>query len=960
VRLVFLNKARRFVGLVVLLFFALPLGLSVTGCGHHAAPVVFCFAGDSGPVVGQVATITLSSSLATTGESLNYGQMGQALSATAQDCKGNAVSVKSFTYSSTSSFGANTNGGPIFADINPASGQVCGGTWNRNTGGGIADFTTCTAPSATPVSTSAVALSVTNPPASPAGTATLVLGQATDTVSGTLYLGLGSELTPSELIPLTVPANTTLTALAASINALVLAQSQVLPPQDPNALKGISASVTTGTTQSLTITGPAGAILNTTGTALLDSTAYYLAYVTASANGATSNAIPVFVHPVATGVVLGPSTPGALNGSCPAGTVDPGSDCCPNDTVGTPIIAPPYDGSSCLSQNQVGQLVARVYQGGGTTGNLAQNITCQVGHLTFGAQTTGIVSIDQNGAATAQQPGSTTITATISQSSTATNAGYFSTCPPASIVLADPSSSSNPINVAVNTLQPLTATVRDTNGVVITGLSLEYNSTTPQTIPAAVGSVTPAFPGSADITAVCQPATCNPSPFNQIGLYGNGKAITSNPITINTPGTSSTVLYMGSTSSDYLAFRDFTTNQTSTLIKLPFVPNSMVMNQAGTEIYLGSPQGLMTVATASNTVSAANQLIPGVVLSVSPDGSTLVITDPTRQTISLVSTASNSVTTSYGGVGTSASWSPDDQAVYITTTTNTVLTHSNFTDWQTSTADEVYTGVTVTVPSVGAYFAGPKFTDGRSYCPASTVGAVTIPGTPPNVANQFIPLVDEKAAMTDQIAATTDGKHILGAHAILGGASTLSDIDVTLPLPPTNPAGLTNYGCPIPPAAQPAPGYFTSTFTVQPLTGINAASITGVLPSSNSAVAFVTYTLPTGATSGGGSIPLYFPPASGSGTVQELTLGNGATVAAAPVAGVFSTDNFTFYVGTGAADGTSANNDVHLITMTYPTSGQPTATEATGSEITPQLPLSTGTGFAPVNLVAQHPKKTTT
>ena len=956
-RLVFVNKARKFVGLVVLLFFALPLGLSVTGCGHKAAPVVFCFAGDSGPVVGQVATITLSTSLATTGESLNYGQMGTALSASAIDCKGNAVSVKSYTYASTSSFGANTNGGPVFADINPGSGQVCGGTWNRNTGGGIADFTTCTPPTSTPVSTSALALSVTNPTPTTGATATLVLGQATDTVSGTLYLGLGASADP---VPLNVPAGSTLTTLAASINAAFQAT-------------GIHAAITTGTTQYLTITGPAGVAntLNTTGTTLLDSTAYYLAYVTASANGATSNAIPVFVHPVVTGVVLGPATPGALNGSCPAGTVDPGSDCCPNDTVGTPIVAPPYAGNTCLSQNQVGQLVARVYQGGGTTGSLTQNITCQVGHLTFGAQTTGIVSIDQNGAATAQQPGSTTITATISNSSTATNAGYFATCPPASITLADPSSSSNTIDVAVNTLQPLTATVRDTNGNVITGLTLEFNSTTPQTIPAAVGSVTPAFPGSADITAVCQPATCNPSPFNQIGLYGNGKAITSNPITINTPGTSSTVLYMGSTSSDYLAFRDFTTNQTSALIKLPFVPNSMVMNQAGTEIYLGSPQGLMSVATSSNTVSAANQLIPGIVLSVSPDGSTLVVTDPTRQTISLVSTSANAVTTSYGGVGTSASWSPDDQAVYITTGTLTssaipttitaaptvipsasvlpspiVLTHSTYTDWQTATADEAYSAVTVTVPSVGAYLAG-SLTEGRSYCPATKLG---VPGNPPNMDNTFIPLVDQSTAVTDQIAATTDGKHILGARA-LGTASTLSDIAVTLP---------TNAGCPVYPAAQPGPGYFGSSFTMQPLAGINAFSITSVEPASNSAAAFVTYILPTGATTGGGSIPVYFPPASGSGTVQSVTLGNGATAAAAPVAGVFSTDNFTFYVGTGSPDGTSANNDVHLITMTYPTSGLPTATEAPGSEVTPQLPLSTGTGFAPVNLVAQHPKKTTT
>ena len=864
----------------------------MTGCGHHSTPVVYCNAGDTGPVVGQVATITLSSTLATTGESLNYGQMGQALSASAIDCKGNAVSVKAFTYSSTSSFEENTNGGPVFADINPATGQVCGGLWNRNTGGGIANYTTCTPPSPTPTQ--------------------------------------------------------------------------------------------------------------------------FLAYVTAAANGATSNAVPVYVHPVVTGVVLGPQST-----SCAAGS-DVGTDCCPNDTVGTPVPTPAgyIYGQKCLSQNQVGQLVARVYANGDTTGtstSAANNITCQVGHLTFGAQTTGIVGIDENGAATAEAPGSTTITATISNSSTATNAGYFSTCPPASITLFDPSSSSNSINVAVNTLQPLTATVLDTNGNVITGLSLEYNSTTPQTIPAAVGSVTPLFPGSANITAVCQPGTCNPSPSNQIGLYGNGKAITSNPITINTPGTSSTVVYMGSTSSNYVAFRDYTTNQTSTLIKLPYTPNSMVMNQAGTEIYFGSPFGLFSLATASNTVSAANQLIPGVVLSVSPDGSTLVVTDPTRQTISLVSTSTNAVTTSYNGIGTSASWSPDTQAVYITTATlsspatattltatptiepsstvtpsTIVLTHSTYTDWQTATANEGYSDVKVTVPSIGAFFAGSTTnfgTEARSYCPSSTVetSTTTTTGTatvfPPNVDNLYIPLVaQDTTAITDQIAATTDGKHILGAHAVAAngvptGPATLSDIDVTLPLPPlSNTATGVNYGCPIPPAPQPSltPTPYFGTVVNPPvtLTGINAAAITGVFPSTNSTAAFVTYTLPAGATTGGQQLPLYFPPATGLGTIQLLTLGNGATAATAPVSGVFSTDNSTFYVGTGAADGTSVDNDVHLITMTYPTSGVPTATEAPGTTITPQLPVcasttsgacqTTSTGYAPVNLIAQYPKKTTT
>ena len=145
---------------------------------------------------------------------------------------------------------------------------------------------------------------------------------------------------------------------------------------------------------------------------------------------------------------------------------------------------------------------------------------------------------------------------------------------------------------------------------------------------------------------------------------------------------------------------------------------------------------------------------------------------------------------------------------------------------------------------------------------------------------------------------------------------------------------------------------------MQPLAGINASTITSVQPSTNSTAAFVTYTLASGATTGGGLLPLYLPPASGSGTVQFLTLGNGATAASSPVSGVFSTDNSTFYAGTGSADGSSVDNDVHLITMTYPTSGTPTATE-TGI-LSPNLPAATGTGNAPVNLIAQHPKKTTT
>ncbi len=821
-RLFFASSLRRFVGLAVLFFFAIPMGLSVVGCGHSSTPVQYCNAGDSGPVVGQVANIALSPTLATTGESLNYGQMGQFLSASATDCKGNAVSVKGFTYASTSSFSQNATGGAIIADINPANGQVCGGTWNRNTGGGIADYTTCTAPTATPTQ--------------------------------------------------------------------------------------------------------------------------YLAYVTATAQGVVSNAIPVYVHPIVTSVVLGPKSD-----SCAAGA-DVGTDCCPNSTVGTPVVAQPYyyPTSGCLSQNKTGQLVARIYAGGSNTA--ANNITCQVGHVTFAPQTSSIVTIDQNGVATANQPGATLVTATISNSSTANQAGYFATCPPASIQLAIPSqpAGTSSVNVTLNNIQPITATVLDTKGQIITGLSLEFNSTSPQTIPASVGSVTPVFPGSADITAVCLPALCNAAPFSQIGLNGNGKAITSNPITINTAGTSSTVIYTGSTQSQFLAFRDFTTNQPSALIKLPYIPNSMVINQAGTTIYMGSTQGLMSVTTGTNSLGATNQSIPGNVLAVSPDGSTLVVTDPTRQTISLVSTSSNTVSTTYNGIGTSASFAPDSQTVYITTTTNQVLTHSVYTDWQTATAEEVYSSTTVMVPHIGAFFAGPTTTDGRSYCPTSAVTA----GNPPSVVNQFIPLSNQTTTATDQIAATTDGIHILGATA--KAPASLSDIA----LAPGTDADTGPGAC----TTATGPITFTTSFNAYPIVGVQPATITGVYPASNSLAAFVTYTLAPGATAGGSQIPFYFPSPTGKGTLTLVPLaGASSNQAIAPVTGTFSTDNFSFYVGT------SGDNQVHIITLTYPTGAAPTAADTL--DFNPDLPLCqnganniptcSSSGTAPVNLLVQRPKKST-
>ena len=254
------------------------------------------------------------------------------------------------------------------------------------------------------------------------------------------------------------------------------------------------------------------------------------------------------------------------------------------------------------------------------------------------------------------------------------------------------------------------------------------------------------------------------------------------------------------------------------------------------------------------------------------------------------------------------------QTVYIVTTANTLLTHSTQANWQSvSTGSVNYRDVAVTVPGVGAYFAG-NVTDGRTYCESTTINSGTV--NPPSASNAFFPLADESAAQTDRIAATRDGKHIIGA-AVVSGAPLLSDVAYTLP---TKSVGGTTViqPCP-PPGTVIGPGYFSSTFTTAPLVGITATGIQGVVPSTDTGLSFITYTGTSGL------LPYYLPAASGLGTLSYLTLGNGATSASAPVAGVWSTDNKTFYVGS------SADNQVP---------------DVNGNITTP-------------NLIAQRPKKAT-
>ena len=757
---------RRLFSLALLLAISVPVGVSVSGCAK-GSPAEFCNGASSGMMTGQVDTINLEPRLY--GISLNYGETGQVGNPSALDCKGYVVGVTRYTYGTT-----NIN----YVDISP-SGAICAGSWNRNTPGGVSDYTTCTPPSTT----------------------------------------------------LPIPA----------------AGSAYSPA----------------------------------------------AYVTASAGGASSNPVPVYVHPVVSSVVLTPQT-------------------------------------QCYSQGTVVPLTAKVYTSTNT------DVTAMAGPLTFSAQDSSVVSINSTvlpPLATAENPGATVLTAYTSNSSSsgsASSTGLFYTCPPKSITLSNASTGSTSFSLNANTPQALTATVVDTNNTVITGLNLEYLSTSPRSVNANAGSVSATYPGVGAITAVCQPPFCNNAPLNLLGLYGNGLPVTSDPVTVTTPGTTGTVLIMASDQSQYFAVQDFYTGNLSSPVRLPYVPNSMLSDQAGQTLFFGSPYELMEVSTISDNVTKEDPTVRGTVVGVSPDGSTVVISDSIHQLIYIYNVSSAS-SISYGGVATRAVFSPDNQYIYITgqypantaTPTYNFFVYSVMTGWHSFNLSTTPVDVAVTVPSIGAYLAGTT-TTAVGYCSK---------GTPPTTASTFFPLADSKAVATDRVVATYNSQHILGAAA---ATKQLVDLNFTLP----------SYGGTNNPGACPATGY---TFTSVPFTvalPITPSAITGVQVSQDSTVAFVTYKGTSGI------LPAYKPVTSGLGTVNSVALSGTAT---APVAGIYSPDGQSFFAGT------SGDNLVHIIGVTALTDTK---------TIAPALPIcttqdsygnctATGTGSAVPDLLAVKPRPTT-
>src|ERR1019366_911179 len=103
-------------------------------------------------------------------------------------------------------------------------------------------------------------------------------------------------------------------------------------------------------------------------------------------------------------------------------------------------------------------------------------------------------------------------------------------------------------------------------------------------------------------------------------------SITSNAVNITVPGTASTYAWFGAPNqSQYFSQVELLTGTVGSTIRMPYMPNSMVMDALGTNLYFGNEHGVMVYSATSNSLSKQDNSAPGVVLAVSPDNTMALI-----------------------------------------------------------------------------------------------------------------------------------------------------------------------------------------------------------------------------------------------------------------------------------------------------------------------------------------------
>jgi trimeric autotransporter adhesin len=323
------------------------------------------------------------------------------------------------------------------------------------------------------------------------------------------------------------------------------------------------------------------------------------ANITASAGGVTSSPVVVTVHPKVTSVVVDPV-------------------------------------AGCTSSTQKQQFAAHAcsslvlpHDSSGPCAPNATEITSQVGPISWGTTDPTIGTIDSNGLVTALNPGQTGIFASISNVVSSTS--NFRTCMPVVIRLhlqGDPAGSpTTSATMTQNQSLTLESDIVDENGVTTNSVSTLIVSDSPAVASGSGLSLTATSFGGAGIVAGCRPPACGNGV--NIPIYSNLFQVTVNGLSPATTVYATSSFAPPSGTSPTLIPIDTSKNPPTagTAVTLPGVPNSMVFAKNGSVAYLGTSAGLVSFTPGSTTVTVVDATILGKVLAVSPDGSTVIVSN---------------------------------------------------------------------------------------------------------------------------------------------------------------------------------------------------------------------------------------------------------------------------------------------------------------------------------------------
>jgi len=400
---------------------------------------------------------------------------------------------------------------------------------------------------------------------------------------------------------------------------------------------------------------------------------------------------------------------------------------------------PQYD---CFSQGQTWQ-----FQGVAYSNNV--DITNTVGPMSWSFSNIGVVTTDttvptllpNQVQVTAKAPGITQLFASVSGT---TSSPYpYTTCLIQSIRLqiGGQGQAGNSITVNNGGSVSVTATAVDTlfhiaNSTPLTSPPLTWSTTNPEvatfsstTNSTGINSATArANLGGAAVFASCTPPTCNIGVLPSLPIYASEGLLpngtkgygtisidvtsSSNPPTYTAWAATTDCQNQPGCSSAMFSVTPGTIPIGTSILALPRTPNSMMFNHlAAPRVYLGSNQGLMyvdltastlSVALVSNTATPCNVALCGKVLTISNDGTLVVVSDTVSTPNQVyIYNGSSSTTTPVdliipGETATAAAFSPDQLKLFILTNMGNMYVYSTV---------DALTSVSITPPGTDVKFS---------------------------------------------------------------------------------------------------------------------------------------------------------------------------------------------------------------------------------------------------------------